>query len=336
MNFSLNRILRVLIPIVLVGIVGNTLFVIYTSEDNLWDSLAKFSPLLFGLAVILAVVSWFGHALRTVIWSKFLGHPLSFKNGLRIALAHDLGGAVTPTVIGGTPVKLGLLMANRVPAGSAGMIVLLQVMEDLVFLLTSLPLSLYFAGGLDNPAVHNLKDLVGDITGHLWWIIPALVLFTLLVRLLYKKQKSKVKDNKPLGFWQGIKSRFLRAWLDFRSAGQLILERGKLNFLLTAFMMYIEWSSRFAIPVVLAFALGIEANPFQLFFLHWIVWFTMLVIPTPGATGGAEATFYFLFIPFIPESLIGILITGWRFLSYYFVMLISATILQIIGVMDNK
>ena len=106
--------------------------------------------------------------------------------------------------------------------------------------------------------------------------------------------------------------------------------------LLTATMMYLEWSSRFAIPIVLAYALGVQADPFQLFFLHWLVWFTMLIIPTPGASGGAEATFYFLFLPLIPENIIGILIGGWRFVSYYFMMLAAALTLQVLGVIDTK
>ena len=100
--------------------------------------------------------------------------------------------------------------------------------------------------------------------------------------------------------------------------------------------MYIEWTCRFVIPIVLVMALGIPADPFQLFFLHWLVWLTMLITPTPGATGGAEAVFYFLFLPLIPESLMGILIAGWRFTSYYFMMLVGATLLQLIGIGDLK
>ncbi len=336
MRFDLSKIVKRLIPIILIGIIGNIIFAVYTSEENLLDALSEFSPGWFIIAIIISLIPWLGHSIRTVIWSRFLHFPVSFKDSLRISIAHDLGGAITPTVVGGTPIKFGLLVNKGVPAGSAGMIVLLQVLEDLVFLISSLPLSIYFGGGLGNPAVSNLYESIGTLSIHLWWLIPALALLVVTTRFVYRNKKKSVSVENGTSFWQKVKKRIGEAWSDFTKAGAMILKGGKLRFLLTAAMMYMEWSCRFAIPIALVYSLGIDADPFQLFFLHWIVWLTMLITPTPGASGGAEAVFYFLFIPFIPESLIGILITGWRFVSYYFMMLIGAVILQIIGVISSK
>lgn len=334
MRFDLSKIIKRLLPIILIGIIGNIILTIYTSEENLLDALTQFSLGWFLIAIVISLIPWIGHSIRTVIWSRFLDSPVSFMDSFRISIAHDLGGAITPTVVGGTPIKFGLLVNKGVPAGSAGMIVLLQVLEDLVFLTSSLPLSIYFAGGLDNPAVLSLYKSIGVMSVHLWWLIPTLALLVVAGRFVYRKQKKKVIEENDLSVFQKIKSQIRHAWTDFSSAGKIILKSGKLRFLLTAAMMYIEWTCRFAIPIALVYALGISADPFQLFFLHWIVWLTMLITPTPGATGGAEAVFYFLFIPFIPDSLIGILITGWRFVSYYFMMLVGAIILQFIGVIN--
>ncbi len=336
MDFNLSKIVKRLLPVILAGITGNIILTIYTSEENLLKTLTQFSPGWFFLAIVMSLIPWLGHSARTVIWSGFLGFPITFMDSFRISIAHDLGGAITPTVVGGTPVKFGLLVNRGVPAGAAGMIVLLQVLEDLVFLISSLPLSIYFAGGLENPAVMSLYKSIGVISIHLWWLIPAFALIVITGRFIYRKRKKKVIEKSGLTAFQKIKNQIRHAWNDFLLAGELVLKSGKPRFLLTAAMMYIEWSCRFAIPIALVYSLGIIADPFQFFFLHWIVWLTMLITPTPGATGGAEAVFYFLFIPFIPNSLIGILITGWRFVSYYFMMLAGTVILQFTGVINSK
>jgi len=336
MNFDLAGIIKKLLPIILIGIIGNIILTIYTSEDKLLDALLQFSPGLFSFAIFLSLIPWLGHSIRTVIWSRFLKSPVSFLDSFRISLAHDLGGAVTPTVVGGTPIKFGLLINKGVPAGSAGMIVLLQVLEDLVFLTSSMPLAIYFAGGLNNPAVDGLIKSLEVLSIHLWWVIPSLILIFVASRFIYKKRAKIKNEDGKLTLLQKIKARLRSAWLDFVTAGKLILKGGKLRFAVTAVLMYIEWSCRFAIPIALVFALGIDADPFQLFFLHWIVWLTMLITPTPGASGGAEAVFYFLFIPLIPDQLIGVLIAGWRFVSYYLMMLVGASILQFIGVVDKR
>ena len=201
MKFNLARVIKTLIPIILVGIIGNLVFTIYTSDQNLLATILQFQPGLFLVAVALAILPWFGHALRTVIWSRFLKSPVSFKNSLRICLAHELGGAITPTVVGGTPIKLGLLMANKVPAGSAGMIVVLQVLEDLVFVLSSLPLAIYFAGGWNNPALDSLRESANHLAGHLWWIVPGLVLAMIVMRSVYTRQKEKRQKSTKMSFW---------------------------------------------------------------------------------------------------------------------------------------
>ena len=92
MNFDLAKIIRRLVPIILIGIVGNTLFMLFTSDDNSLDNLGKFSLGFFSLALCISLLPWLGHAIRTVIWSRFLNFPITFKDSFRIALAHDLGG----------------------------------------------------------------------------------------------------------------------------------------------------------------------------------------------------------------------------------------------------
>jgi len=44
------------------------------------------------------------------------------------------------------------------------------------------------------------------------------------------------------------------------------------------------------------------------------------MMPTPGATGGAEASFYMIYYYLLPHKSIGLIIAGWRFLTFYFLL----------------
>ncbi len=329
MSFDLQRIFKRLIPIILIGITGNILFTIYTSETGLFQLLSQFSIGYLMLGVSFAFFPWLSHIVRLKIWCGFLGNQLSNKDCLRIAIVQDVGNSITPTAVGGTPIKYGLLVQKGFSHASAGMIITLQVLEDLVFLFTSLPLALYFTGGFQNPMIIKLNDDLMQNRLHLLWAIPLLILLILLVGRMMRKPKSDLTGR-------SLKDRLRKTWIEFYQTGKLITQKGKLLFAVSASIMFLEWTCRFSIPIALAYGLGIDADFIQLFLLQWVIFFTMLITPTPGATGGAEAIFYYLFIPFIPGGLIGVLITGWRFLSYYLVTLVGALVLQFIGVMDKE
>ena len=76
-------------------------------------------------------------------------------------------------------------------------------------------------------------------------------------------------------------------------------------------------------------SIGIEANYLELFFMQWMVYLAMAFVPTPGASGGAEAAFYFVYKSILPESLLGIVVAGWRIITYYYILLLGVVLLQI-------
>jgi uncharacterized membrane protein YbhN (UPF0104 family) len=47
----------------------------------------------------------------------------------------------------------------------------------------------------------------------------------------------------------------------------------------------------------------------------------MLFIPTPGASGGAEASFLLIFGKSIPSEISFLIVSIWRFFTYYYVLI---------------
>ena len=85
---------------------------------------------------------------------------------------------------------------------------------------------------------------------------------------------------------------------------RLILSKGKLTFLMSMTIVFIQWFAKFSILAVLLFALNVEIEFHNIYLKQWLVWLTMIFIPTLGATGGAEASFFLLFGNVIPKEVL--------------------------------
>jgi uncharacterized membrane protein YbhN (UPF0104 family) len=92
-----------------------------------------------------------------------------------------------------------------------------------------------------------------------------------------------------------------------------------------------QWLTRFSILLAVLLALGLPDDLLSFFLLQWMVFVAMALVPTPGAAGGAEAAFLLVFGKIIPSAAVGPALAGWRFLTYYFMLLAGVGILWATG-----
>jgi hypothetical protein len=123
---------------------------------------------------------------------------------------------------------------------------------------------------------------------------------------------------------------------DISGVYQLIGKKGKRLFVLSLLLTAIHWISRYSVLIVLLYGLGFNIHPVKIFFLQWVILVLMLFVPTPGATGGAEASFYFIFRNIIPDSTIGFIMPAWRFLTYYATLGLGTILFSILNFVKVK
>jgi uncharacterized membrane protein YbhN (UPF0104 family) len=58
----------------------------------------------------------------------------------------------------------------------------------------------------------------------------------------------------------------------------------------------------------------------------------MVMIPTPGAIGGAELSFGLVYSGIVPAGVVPLLTGVWRFITFYLIIAVAAIILAITGV----
>ena len=149
----LFRKLFFLIPL---GVIGNVVFVLIANDGSLFRSEVHFVPGYIIIAMLLSITPWFTGSLRLLLWSRFLGNRLRYREVFRIALGAELGAAISPPLIGGTAVKIGMLMRKGFSGGTALSLTALESMEDGLFFLIMVPLALTLSSSWDLPVIQGL------------------------------------------------------------------------------------------------------------------------------------------------------------------------------------
>lgn len=314
---------------VTLGVMINIVISWQATDFNTLRQLQNFSPFYLVLALVLLIVMWIFNATRLYIWSKFLAINAPFKNLFRISVATDLGASITPTVVGGAPIKIGMLTQTGFSLGTATTLIALNGIEDVCFFILIIPISLALTDSWSSPLVMDLFGGIQQNLPKIGIILLAAILLIALLRLLLRR--FSFFTNSGNSFFKKVSTKWQQAKTDFTTVFKLIGERGRLTFLLSVLATCGQWLSRFAILVVLVLALDIQENLLELFTLQWMVYLSMSLVPTPGATGGAEVIFYYVFKDMLPAGLIGIIVASWRFLTYYFMMLLALLLLQLLN-----
>lgn len=313
-----------MVIIVSLGILAHLIFLLLTTDRSILSNISKIKvPYLFIIG-FLSLVPWLGGALRLVIWTRFIKHPLEWKECLKTQIYTDLGGALSPTVIGGGPVKLGYLISKGMSPGKAGLLTALNGFEDFVMYVSIIIVSFFHIRDSFGKIFQSIGSFV---TNHYPKIFVGIILIV-IIRFIIKFSKFQFSNLFPREYRLKIQ-RFLNDLSDnvseMKSLAKEVGSRGKLRFLLSFTILMISWMARFSILLILLWSLGIDFKPFQMYLQQWIVYITMIFVPTPGASGGAEASFFLIFGGEIPKEILPLIVSTWRFFTYYF-MLMSAVI----------
>ncbi|MDZ7724547.1 MAG: lysylphosphatidylglycerol synthase transmembrane domain-containing protein [candidate division KSB1 bacterium] len=300
--------------VLLVGVFGNIVFSLMTTEMTVWDSLNEIQFKYVLLAALLALVPWLTNTLRVMIWTRFLGKHFSFTNILKIIISTDLGSAISPTAIGGGYVKAGMLIRNGLSVGASTSLMTLGSVEDGLFFMFAIPASIIYTSCWDMPAIlqilHRFKNNIAVVAG------VAVLLLVLLIYIVWQQWKQK---QKPSDSWLSrLYTMLSNAVKDFLHVYTLIGKTGKLLFALSMLLTAVQWICRYSVITALLISVGIQVDPVLLFLFQWVTFSLMTFIPTPGAAAGAEASFYFVYMHFIPHDVIGLMTAGWRFFTFYF------------------
>jgi uncharacterized protein (TIRG00374 family) len=272
------------------------------------------------VAVVLAFIPWYTSTVRVLLWTRFVGCPISARDAVRMALATDLGAAVLPTTAGGAYVRAGMMIERGVTPGAAGLLMILGTVQDVGFHLLAVPVALV----LTTPMLVRLVPFAHRVqqpgkTG----VMSLLILIVLAIVSLFLVREA--------GWWNSLTSRVRGTLVEALDAARSISERGKAVFGTTFLLAIVQWIAKYAVMNALLAALGIAINPLWVFVLQWILTTLGAIVPTPGGSGGLEAGFLLLFRGIVPASMLGVTMLVWRLLTFYCQLAVGALLFSLLS-----
>ena len=322
---GLNRVFRTSMILVPFGVLLNLWISWAATDRSVFRRFGELDRRYLYLGVVLALMPWITNTIRILVWARFIGHRLTFLDCFRITLGAELASSVFPTSSGGEVFRWGMMVQKGVTKGEAASIVTLGYLEDLCFFATALPTAFVVSRAWELPVLRRLgRELRGEASG----VLPAIAVVLLVLVALWQLGVRGFLGARLRRWWlrRAVRSRrrTRKSWSDFRDVFALVRERGKGRFALTFLVTAVQWSCRYSVATAVAYFLGAQVDPVLFFLLQWVIFTAMLFVPTPGASGGAEAAFFLVYSALLPAAVVGIATAGWRLLTFYLQLSLGA------------
>lgn len=316
------------IVFIVAAFVALVLTIVLTSDPEQMLHIIKNARLPFlGAALLCMVAYWLLESWMLGTMTSTLKKPLRFFQVLRVSMVGQLFNQITPFSSGGQPIQAYYLCRYQVPLGSASSILLMKfiiyqtvlAIYSLILLIFQFPFflgrvsgfgALIVIGFLINLAVVVLLYCVGYFPGgtrrFLLWVLELLC----KIHIVKNRDKYTRKIEEEM-------DKFHEDFKGFQGHTKEILRLILLSFLqLTVF---------FLVPFCVCMALN--AGQVNLFTVLGAAAFVLLIssfVPLPGASGGAEGSFYLLFgIFFTQPGGVPMAILLWRMLTFYLPILVG-------------
>jgi uncharacterized protein (TIRG00374 family) len=284
-------------------------------------------------AILLMAIRDLGYMLRLKILTD---NTFSWRQTFRVIMLWEFTSAITPSAIGGTSVAIIFVNKEGLGLGKSSAVVMATSFLDELYFLITFPILLLLISGQKLFAIGGSDGMTSFANE---FFLFAIVGYSL--KLIYTMALSYGLFVNPRGLkWLLLwifKLPLLRRWrTEANEAGTEIvsssheLRNKPIGFWLKAFgATVLSWTSRYWIVNALFLVFFIVHDHFLLYARQLVAWIMMLVIPTPGGSGGSEWVFTKYLgdlIPMVPElkkPIAVVLAFIWRMISYYPYLLIG-------------
>jgi len=320
-----------------------TILVLYFSlKDNfneIINQIVNMNIFYLMVAFLLLIIFWIFRSYPMYSFSKKINKEFTYLDSIILTLRTQFFNAVTPFATGGQPYQIYYLKNKNIDYASSTSIVLENFIVYQVALVL-LGLIALFTNKMFN--VFNNNDLLQELIA-LGFIVNTLVIVIMFIVAFSKKMNKRIIDfaikvltklhivkdeTKKREEWDENINRF------HKSASILLLD--KKNFIFNIICNLIALSSLYLIPLMLLYSMGDfkSLTPLNGIITSAYVMLIGSFVPIPGGTGGLEYGFMSFYGNFIKGSKLNAIMLIWRFITYYFGIIIGSLALNIKG--DKK
>lgn len=298
----------------------NRLIIILKELNYFWLTLALFSILVY----------WFSEAKILQIITYSLAGSYSLSNALKVTMIGQFFNIITPFASGGQPAQLYTLNKQNLNSGSAASILMIKfIVYQVVLIIYSLFL-IIFKSSFFQIRTKNFFYLI-----FIGFAVNMSVILALYIFSEHRKTKeyiligglkllNKIKLIKDYTYWEEKINEQIEL---FHQDLELLKKRKKMLFKISIFTLN-QLSFFFLIPYFVYRSFNLSGvNLLTIIAAAAFVIMITSFVPVPGASGGAEISFYYFFALFFLKEQLLIAIFIWRFISYYLALIIGGAII---------
>jgi uncharacterized protein (TIRG00374 family) len=317
----MNKIEKWILISLLISLVSGLIVVAFTFDSNTLSALMQIKPQFIFAAAFVHALSYVVWGMRTRSLCKALGFNVSYARACEVVMSGTLAASITPSSLGGEPLRIHLLHDDKMPLGKATAVVIGERILDGILILALAPLSIYVIRGV-------LEDSVFDAM----FIFAELGLVFILILTLYAIWKPGPMKKVVYFFVHRIAlllGKKTDAALEkilitvdselehFHESIEILLTEGRRGLAFGVLYTIAFWFVDFSMLYVVLLGLNQHPDPLIIYASQVIVMVLLVIPATPGASGVAEFAGTTVFSLFIPSSLLGITVIAWRAFTFY-------------------
>jgi len=339
--------IKVIYPIIIgFAVIGYMLFKEFDIHIFNLLHFTYYTLIFLAFAFLMMITRDLGYMIRIKILSD---NKLNWMQCFRIVFLWEFASAITPSAVGGTAVATLFIYKEGINLGKSTAIVLATAFLDELYFLIMFPLlflivgttSLFTIGGemfSQGVPMFDNKYFYFAVVGY-----SIKLIFDLFVAYGLFINPNSIKQ---LIIWL-FKLPILKRWHSEaeKTGNDLViasveLKNKSFKFWAKAFTAtFFSWTARYWVVnfLIVALIFGLPDINSDMILSTWdhilifarqlVMWIMMLVMPSPGGSGFAEAVFSDYLGEFIPVGFVAIMALLWRFVSYYPYLFVGAFIL---------
>lgn len=273
------------------------------------------------------IIYWIFDGISLYIISNKLVPSFHFRQALQTSMLGQLFNCITPFASGGQPVQAYSMVKYKIPLGTSSSILLAKfIIFQTVLTLYSFVV-LFFKFQYFSDKISNFRYLVflgfAVNTGVVLFLI-AIGFFPhvtkrILIRLTKLLSKIKLVKNE-LEIIQKLEVEIIRFHDCF-----CFIRTNKSIIFISLIIVVFQLTFYYLIPYFICLSLKVpDIDPINIISAGAFVLMISSFIPLPGASGGAEGSFYLFFgYFFLKTGNIGIAILIWRIFTFYITILVG-------------
>ncbi len=301
---------------------------VLTFDENTITALKNLNPwyllLAFGLH-LLAMGIW---GLRIKVMCKSLGYRIAYSHCVNMVCAGQLVASVTPSQIGGEPIRIHELYKAGMPVADATAVVLVERLLEAVLLV----LGVIFGMGLFSIVYNNGEIPEMLIFGA--WAATALFIGLLILLAVMLSRPNLIRKivYKIAGFftkkWDSTRIENLSVTIDeaidrLYKTFELFAGRARMGLVYGFLLSVAFWICEYAIASVILMGLGYPPNLLLSIVFQLIIAVILMFPTTPGGAGIAEVSYAAFYSLILPSAVIGVFVVLLRLILYYSNLLIG-------------